>query len=169
VNTLPPSVTSVASCSTEISFLDQFVSAGEKIPAGDENSVPGGVGILFSIEGKRPRRNGTRTTGRDTRKSKVRGPRSKNAGTGLEPWDGTQTVGRDSNRGTGLKRWDGTQTVGRDTNRGTGHERWDGTANRWAGRKPRDGTQTVGRDTFMIRGARRSVTCYPVGRVTLFH
>jgi hypothetical protein len=78
--------------------------------------------------------------------------RDSNGGTGLERWDGTQTVGRDSNGGTGLKRWDGTQTVGRDSNGGTGLKRWDGTrtverdTNGGTGHERWNGTRTVGRD-----------------------
>jgi len=34
----------------------QGLSGGDKIPGGDETFIPGGVGILFSIGGKDPRR-----------------------------------------------------------------------------------------------------------------
>jgi hypothetical protein len=32
------------------------LAGGEKIPGGDEKRIPGGVGILFLMEGKDPRR-----------------------------------------------------------------------------------------------------------------
>jgi len=45
----------------------QSLSGGEKIPGGDKSFVPGGVGILFSIEGKDPQRDGTPGTPLHTR------------------------------------------------------------------------------------------------------
>jgi hypothetical protein len=83
--------------------------------------------------------------------------RDSNRGTGLQPWDGTPTVGRDS------KPWDGTRTLGRATNTGTGRKGWERQIpNRLAfATKPELGH--MGRDTSQMMGQGR-VTFFLMGR-----
>jgi hypothetical protein len=64
--------------------IDQLVSAGEKIPGGNENRIPAGDGNPFSLREERiPGRPGLEPWDgtRGSPRSEVQGPKSKNGGT----------------------------------------------------------------------------------------